>query len=99
MLKIVIHCLDKANMLEVRLAHYEAHKTYLAKASIQTVMSGPLLAKNGIDMIGSMFLIEADTIEDAIAFNKADPFAKIKLWETVEIREISIRVLNKELLA
>lgn len=40
----VVHCLDHDGAVEKRLAHYDAHKAYLAAAPVKTVISGPLLA-------------------------------------------------------
>ena len=46
-------------------------------------------------MIGSMFIFEADTIDDVVAFNREDPFAKAGVWETVSIRPFLMRVDNR----
>ena len=53
-MRFVVHCLDKPGALPLRLANYEAHKSYLATGSVATVVSGPLLADDGETMIGSM---------------------------------------------
>lgn len=91
----VIHCLDHDGAVEKRLANYEAHKAYLAASPIQTVISGPLLADDNETMIGSCFVVEADSLTDVEAFNREDPFAKIDLWKTVSIRPFSKRVDNR----
>jgi uncharacterized protein len=94
-MRIVVHCLDKPDALPVRLANYEAHKAYLASGKVATVISGPLLADDLETMIGSMFIFEADTIDDVVAFNREDPFAKAGVWETVSIRPFLMRVDNR----
>jgi uncharacterized protein YciI len=81
--------------LPVRLENYEAHKAYLASGKVATVISGPLLADDLETMIGSMFIFEADTIDDVVAFNREDPFAKAGVWETVSIRPFLMRVDNR----
>ena len=91
----VIHCLDHDGAVEKRLANYEDHKTYLGSAPVKTVISGPLLANDEETMIGSCFVIEADTLAEVEAFNAADPFAKVGLWKTVSIRPFSKRVDNR----
>ena len=91
----VVHCLDHDGAVEKRLSHYEAHKAYLAAATVKTVISGPLLADDETTMIGSCFVIEANTLAEVQAFNAADPFAKAGLWKTVSIRPFSKRVDNR----
>lgn len=95
-MRFVIHCLDHDDAVERRLAHYEAHKTYLAAAGpVRTVISGPLLAADHATMIGSLFVFEADTIDAVRAFNAADPFTAAKVWRQVSIHPFHLRVDNR----
>ena len=90
-----IHALDRKDGLPTRLAHYEAHKAFLADLSgygVTMVMSGPLIADDGATMIGSLFLIEAPDRDAVERFNAADPFAKADLWERVTITGFLRRV-------
>jgi uncharacterized protein YciI len=91
----VIHCLDHPGSVEKRLAHYEAHKAYLAGAKIKTLISGPLLADDEQTMIGSCFVVEADSLAEVEAFNRNDPFYAIGLWKTISIRPFNKRVDNR----
>ena len=91
----VIHCLDHPDAVAKRLAHYEAHKTYLAAAEIKTVISGPLLADDEQTMIGSCFLVEAGSLAEVEEFNRNDPFNAIGLWQTVSVRPFNKRVDNR----
>jgi uncharacterized protein YciI len=90
-----IHALDYADALPRRLATYDAHKAYLAAAAMKTVVSGPLVADDGVTMIGSLFIVEAASKADVVAFNRADPFAAANVWKTVEIHAFSKRVDNR----
>lgn len=92
----IIHCLDRPAAVQQRLALYDAHKAYLAQAAIRTVISGPLLADDHETMIGSCFLVEADSLAAVQAFNAADPFQTAGVWETVSIRPFLKRVDNRE---
>jgi uncharacterized protein YciI len=91
----VIHCLDHHGAVQKRLAHYQAHKAYLASASMKTVISGPLLADDEETMVGSCFVVEAGSLAEVEAFNRNDPFAKANLWQTVSIRPFNKRVDNR----
>ena len=90
----VIHALDRAGALDNRLAHYEAHKAFLADTSafdVKIVMSGPLVSDDGSTMIGSLFLIEAPDRAAVERFNAADPFRHADIWEQVSITGFSRR--------
>lgn len=91
----VVHCLDHDGAVQTRLDNYEAHKSYLASAPVKTVISGPLLAEDGETMIGSCFVLEADSKEDVVAFNANDPFAQVGLWKQVSIHPFNKRVDNR----
>ncbi|MFN6976500.1 MAG: YciI family protein [Gemmobacter sp.] len=91
----VIHCLDHEGAVAKRLALYDAHKAYLAAATVRTVLSGPLLADDEATMIGSHFVLEAASLAEAEAFNRNDPFFKAGLWKSVSIRAFAKRVDNR----
>lgn len=91
----ILHALDKPDAVATRLAHYDAHKAYLAQTPIKTLISGPLLAADGETMIGSFFLLEAQSRDEVIAFNDADPFKAAGIWERVSIHPFNKRVDNR----
>lgn len=91
----IIHALDKADALPTRLANYEAHKAYLAKATVKTVISGPIVADDGETMIGSCFLVEAGSKDEVLAFHNNDPFKAAGVWEHVHINPFLKRVDNR----
>jgi uncharacterized protein YciI len=83
-----IHAVDRAGALPTRLAHYDAHKAFLADPGafgVRIVMSGPLTADDGETMIGSLFVVEAPDRAAVERFNAADPFRHAGIWERVTI--------------
>ena len=92
----VIHCLDHADALSTRLANYEDHKAYLSSAPVKILISGPLLADDEHTMIGSMFLVEADSRAAVEDFNRNDPFSRAGVWDRVEIHPFNKRVDNRD---
>ncbi len=91
----VIHCLDYPDAVAKRLANYEAHKAYLAGATMRTIISGPLLANDEETMIGSCFVVEATSLAEVEVFNRNDPFYAAGLWQSISIRPFSKRVDNR----
>ncbi|WP_417264497.1 YciI family protein [Celeribacter sp.] len=91
----VIHCLDHPGKVADRLAHYDAHKSYLSTAPMTSVVSGPLLADDHEAMIGSMFIVEAESFEAVKEFNANDPFNAAGIWQDIRIHPFSMRVDNR----
>jgi uncharacterized protein YciI len=84
----VIHARDRAGALPERLAHYDAHKAFLADTSpfgIKIVMSGPLTGEDGATPIGSLFVLDAPDRASVERFHHADPFHAAGIWETISI--------------
>ena len=91
----IIHCLDKPGALPLRLANHAAHRAYLAAAAVKLVVAGPLVADDNETMIGSCFLVEAESKQAAIDFNAGDPFAAAGVWETVQVHAFLKRTDNR----
>ena len=80
----VLHCLDHPDAGEVRAANRPAHLEF-ARGRDEIRMAGPLLSTDGGQMIGSMFVLEVDDIEQARAFNAEDPYTHAGLFQRVEV--------------
>ena len=83
-----IHAVDHVGAVDKRLAHYDAHKAFLADTSsfgVTIVMSGPLVSDDGQTMIGSLFLVEAADRNVVEGFHQADPFFAAGIWKSVTI--------------
>ena len=81
-----IHCLDRDNMLQTRLDHYDAHRSYLNGASIDIVLAGPITADDGETPIGSFFVVSVEHREEVEDFNQSDPFYRLNVWARETIR-------------
>ncbi len=79
-----IHCEDKPDSLELRLATRPSHVDYLGKFDIK--VGGPLADDNG-DMCGSCIFLEAPDRAAAEEFAKNDPYAQAGLFAKVSIQE------------
>jgi uncharacterized protein YciI len=83
-----IHAVDREGALPKRLENYAAHRAYLQEAGkhgVKIVISGPLTKDDGETMIGSLFVIEAESRDAVEKFNANDPFRKADIWERVTI--------------
>ncbi|SDH10772.1 YciI family protein [Roseospirillum parvum] len=81
-----IVCTDKPGHGEVRQATRQAHLDYAASFGPRIRVGGPMLGPDGQTMVGSLLLLEAETIDEARAFTENDPYAKAGLFESVVVR-------------
>ncbi len=75
-----IHVMDAANALEQRMANYPAHREHLNAATITIVLAGPLSGADEQPQ-GSLFVVDAESLDEVQAFYSADPFYKLKIWD------------------
>jgi uncharacterized protein len=80
-----LHCVDKPNSLDLRVATRPQHVEYLQGQADAVRLAGPYLDDDG-DMCGSLLIIDAPDLAAARAFAAADPYAKAGLFERVEVR-------------
>ncbi|MFV2089215.1 MAG: YciI family protein [Pseudomonadales bacterium] len=85
-MQFVMICEDKPDSLELRLANRENHLAYIGTRSDGIRLAGPMLSDDGEGMVGSLFIIEADSIEDVRDMNANDPYTRAGLFANVTIR-------------
>ena len=82
----VFQGLDKAGALELRKATREAHLAWIAALNPRVKIGGPMLSGDGATPVGSMLVVEADTLADANALFAQDPYALAGLWQSTSVR-------------
>ena len=91
-----IFCIDKPNVSKKRAAAMPAHIEYLnSQTKVKNIMSGPLMDDEMENIIGSLYLLEAENRPMIDEFTKADPLVKADIWNSVEIRAFNKRVDNR----
>ena len=81
----LINARDKADSTQLRLKTRSAHLEWARNSLDHIHMAGPVLAEDGVTMIGSTFIIEAGSLADAQTWADSDPYNLAGLFETVEI--------------
>ncbi len=81
----LINARDKAGATELRLANRQAHLEWAGEFSHKIAMAGPVLSDDGETMVGSTFVIEFDSLDDAKSWAAEDPYAKAGLFDRTEI--------------
>lgn len=82
----VIYCLDKPDSADLRLKTREAHLAYVSQSGAAVRAGGALFAEDGETMVGSMLILEAESLSDAEAWSANDPYRKAGLFEKVDVR-------------
>lgn len=71
---------DKPDCVALRMSTREAHLDYLQGAGDTLLIAGPTLSDDGEAPIGSVVIIEAESLETAKAFAAGDPYALAGLF-------------------
>ena len=76
---------DRPNAVARRLELRPDHLKHLDALGDTLVLAGPFLAENG-DMVGSIVVIEAETLDSAREIFARDPFMVGNLFDSVTIK-------------
>lgn len=82
----VMYGLDKPDGLDLRKATRPAHLEWLKMFGQLVKLAGPILGADGGTPVGSMIVIEAESLQAAKAWAALDPYSKAGLWDSVSIR-------------
>ncbi|MEW5423686.1 YciI family protein [Amorphus sp. 3PC139-8] len=78
-------CRDKPNSADLRTNVRPDHIAWLEANPDKVKLGGPFVTEDGAASIGSMLIVEADTLEGAQAFLADDPYAGAGLFEAVQV--------------
>lgn len=93
----VIICVDKPGSEALRNEHLDAHRQYLAAHSHRLFFTGPQLSDDGARQIGSVFIVKADSRDEAQRFVEGEDLFRAGVFDSVTIRRIRRGRLNPEL--
>jgi uncharacterized protein YciI len=82
----VLICEDKPDSLDLRLANREKHLAFIGTQGDRIRLAGPMLGNDQETMLGSLFIIDADSADDVAAMNAEDPYTLAGLFGRVTIR-------------
>jgi len=81
----VFRLLDKPGASALRDAVRPAHKGYLGLVAERIAFAGPLVADDGVTMVGSLLAIDFDSREAAMAWLADEPFTRAGLYAGTEV--------------
>jgi uncharacterized protein len=81
----VFRLLDKPGASALRDAVRPVHKAYLGLVADRIAFAGPLVADDGVTMVGSLLAIDFDSREAAMAWLADEPFTRAGLYAGTEV--------------
>ena len=79
-------CTDKPSSLAARKANRPEHLAYLESLGEVLIFAGPFTEPDGQTMNGSLIVIDAPSFDVARKIAAGDPFAKLGIFASVDIR-------------
>ncbi|WP_427015642.1 YciI family protein [Pseudarthrobacter sp. P1] len=89
-----IHCLDTPDSGQARASVLEAHRDYVDGLQARIVMSGPLLAEDGVERTGQLYVVEAADEREARRFIDEDPFTTAGVFASITVHRFWAKFLN-----
>jgi len=84
---------DKPNALQRRLDVRPDHLKHLESLGDRLVLAGPFLDEQG-NMVGSIVVVEADSLAEAEAALREDPFVLNGVFDSMTIKPFRIGINN-----
>lgn len=81
----VVYNIDAEGVSEKRAELLPAHRDYMKSLGEKTLWGGPLLADDGETKRGGMYVVRADSAEDARHIAENDPFVKGGIFQFSDV--------------
>lgn len=83
-----VYCIDKPNTAATRDQYLQVHRDYLDTAMSYLFFSGPLQTDDAGASLGSLFILNAQSRDEAQRFVDGEPFNKVGVFEKVTIHRM-----------
>lgn len=85
----LVICRDGPDSAEPRGTHLKGHLDHVEKYWTRYITAGPIRDPGAEALVGSVFLVLADDLEDAKALMAGDPYITSGMYETITYNEFS----------
>lgn len=82
----IVHRVDRPGTNALRMKTRPAHLEWTKTVGARLKFAGPTLAEDGKTMNGSIWVIDADSLDAANALMTGDPYEKVGLFESKIVR-------------
>jgi uncharacterized protein len=92
-MQFVVYYLDRTDPGDIRQKHRDAHIAYRKGLGRQLLLAGPLLSESG-SPVGSLVLLEAESLSEAAKLANTDPYVAAGLFENIAVHNYRIMMMN-----
>lgn len=85
----LVICRDGPDSAGPRAAHLKGHLDHVEKYWTRYVTAGPIREPGGDALVGSVFLVLADSLAEAKTLMEGDPYITSGMYETITYNELS----------
>lgn len=85
----LVICRDGPDSAAPRATHLKGHLDHVEKYWTRYVTAGPIREPGGETLVGSVFLVLADSLTEAKALMNGDPYITSGMYETITYNELS----------
>ena len=85
----LIICRDASDSVNLRKEHLDGHLRHVENHWQRYITAGPIREPGGEALVGSVFLVLADTLEEAQTLMQGDPYITCGMYETIEYKEFT----------
>ena len=88
----LIICRDGPDAAQLRKKHLDGHLAHVEKHWRRYVTAGPIREPDSDPLVGSVFLLFADTLTDAQELMNGDPYISCGMYESIEYKEFNTSI-------
>ena len=96
-MQFIVTAHDGEGMYEKRMSIRPRHLENMKHIREHVLMAGGLTNEEGL-LAGSALVMEYDSREQLDEYLANEPYVQEKVWETIEIEQINVVILDKELI-
>jgi len=85
-------CWDGPDAAGPRAEHLDGHLAHVEANWERYVVAGPMREPGGEELIGSTFIVLAETPEDAWDLMNGDPYVTCGMYDAIDIRELTLSI-------
>ncbi len=85
----LVICRDGAGAAALRAAHLDGHLAHVEANWTRYITAGPVREPGGDALVGSVFLVPADTLTAARDLMNGDPYITCGLYQSIEYKEFT----------
>jgi len=85
----LVICRDGPDAAALRAKHLDGHLAHVETHWTRYITAGPMREPGGDVLVGSVFLVLAESLADAVTLMQADPYVASGLYGSIEYKEFT----------